>query len=322
MRVLAVDDDRVLLRYLESALESAGHMVETAESGEAAYRAYVAEPAHVVVTDWMMPGMSGHELVQRIRASDLGRYTYIMMLTGRDTPDDVLEGLAAGADDYLTKPFDPRELVARVAIGERIVNLEDRLRRSADELREVSGRDPVTGVFNARTLRALAGAELARSADLGSPVSIALIAIEQLDQARSQHGRFAGDIVLRLAADAVVAAAPDYCWTGRFEAEEVLGISWGREEFLQVLPGQHLAAATASGERLRAAIGALELTLPDASRLAPTASVGLATSSATDGHSLDALLAQAEEALRRARADGGNCVRTARGAGADGSAAA
>ena len=266
--------------------------------------------------------MSGHELVQRLRASGAARYTYIMMLTGKDTPDDVLEGLAAGADDYLTKPFDPRELIARVAIGERIVTLEERLRRSADELREVSGRDPVTRVFNARTLRELAAAELARGADQGTLLSIALIGVEQLDQARAQHGRMAGDVVLRLAADALTRAAPGYCWTGRFEAEEVLGISWGREEFLQVLPSHDLSAAMATAERLQEAIGRLELTLPDASRLALTASVGVATVAVGETRSLDAVLAQAEEALRRARADGGSCVRTAGGASLGGAAAA
>ena len=152
--VLVVDDDPLMRRILLTALSTDGHRPAAASDGDEAWDHVQREWPRLIVTDWEMPGLSGPELVRRVRAADRA-YVYIILLTVRSELDDILEGMDAGADDYLAKPLNPRELRARVAIGKRVLALEDRLTHLAST-------DGPTGPLNRRANDERARAELDR----------------------------------------------------------------------------------------------------------------------------------------------------------------
>ncbi len=127
MRILVADDERITLRTLERKLTTWGHSVATAGDGDEAWKLLQSEPFDAVLTDWQMPGVDGLELVRRIRAAAAGRYVYVILLTSKSEKTDLVAGLHAGADDFLTKPFDAGELQVRLQTGQRIINLEREL---------------------------------------------------------------------------------------------------------------------------------------------------------------------------------------------------
>lgn len=124
MKILIVDDDDMALEALDHALTQAGHEVVAAHNGLEALELLHADPCRLVISDWMMPTMDGLELCRRIRNRAVGHYTYFILVTCRGEPDDIVEGLSAGADDFITKPFEPAELCVRVRAGERILLLD------------------------------------------------------------------------------------------------------------------------------------------------------------------------------------------------------
>jgi DNA-binding response OmpR family regulator len=130
MRVLIAEDDAVLRRLLQNYLEKHGHEIVAARNGAEAWERFQADEFHLVITDWMMPECTGIELLRRIRASDATGYVYVILLTSRSEKEDILEGMDAGADDFVTKPFDQDELRVRLRAGERILSLEQKLLHS------------------------------------------------------------------------------------------------------------------------------------------------------------------------------------------------
>ena len=126
MKILVAEDNVVSQNILEKILEKTGHEVMTAENGLKAWELLQRNSVRMVITDWMMPEMDGLELCQKIRSSDLPDYIYIIIITSRDKKEDIIKGLEAGADDYITKPINPNELHARLKAGERIIQLEKR----------------------------------------------------------------------------------------------------------------------------------------------------------------------------------------------------
>lgn len=145
MKILVVDDNEVSLALLSATLTQAGYRVETAQDGMDALKRVRAEGFRLVVTDWEMPRMNGPELCRAIRADDLMGYVYVILVTSHDTPQETVEGLSAGADDFIGKPFNPAELIARVRTGERILSLETRDVAIFAMARLAESRDPETG---------------------------------------------------------------------------------------------------------------------------------------------------------------------------------
>src|SRR5580704_6411750 len=145
MRVLIVDDSEITLMVLEEALRSAGYEVETARNGQEALAALRGGSCRMVVSDWEMPEMSGVELCRQIRADCARSYVYIILLTSRGKPEERVEGLRAGADDFITKPFDNAELIARIGAGERVLSLETRDVAIFAMAKLAESRDPETG---------------------------------------------------------------------------------------------------------------------------------------------------------------------------------
>ena len=136
MKVLIVDDDPVSRRLLQSYLQKWGYEVVVALDGADAWRRFEQEEFAIVVSDWMMPEVVGTELIRRIRASGRPNYVYTILLTGRSQKEDLVEGMEAGADDFVGKPFLAEELQVRLRAGERIVKLERAMADQNRELRE------------------------------------------------------------------------------------------------------------------------------------------------------------------------------------------
>jgi DNA-binding response OmpR family regulator len=135
VKILIAEDDRVSRRLLEARLQKDGHEVVAAEDGDKAWRALEADPTiPLVILDWMMPGLTGLDICRRLRQRRSDQPTYAILLTSRDSRDDIVSGLEAGANDYITKPFDFDELRARVQVGERVVQLQKNLAERVREL--------------------------------------------------------------------------------------------------------------------------------------------------------------------------------------------
>jgi len=305
IKILIVDDDPVLRQILQTYMARSGYEVALAENGQAALEIWERETIRLVITDWMMPVMDGPEFIRRIRAVSAPAYTYIIMLTAKESKGDVIYGLEAGADDYLTKPFNTGELRARVKIGERILNLENRLNQTLQQMEELATLDSLTSLLNRRALYTHAEAELSRSRRDRNPVSLMMLDIDHFKQVNDKHGHLVGDKALRLIADTLRHNKRPYDWAGR----------WGGEEFLLVLPNTDESVAVAIAERMRlqildthVAVATGVLQLNASFGIASTASGAELTASTSELYHLDNLVARADEALMQAKAQGRNRV--------------
>ena len=146
--ILIVDDNEESLRLHERTLTKAGHKVTTAGNGVEALGLFKEQFFPIILSDWMMPEMDGLKLCRAIRKKRLSGYVYIILLTACDSKAEIVTGLQAGADDYLTKPFHPAELVARLNTAKRILELERTLKRANQEIKQLSITDPLTGSYN------------------------------------------------------------------------------------------------------------------------------------------------------------------------------
>ncbi len=302
MKILIVDDDPALRRILIAHLTRAGYQTVEAADGQAAWEILRADPIRLVITDWMMPLLDGLGLIQRIRelgAQERG-YTYIILLTAKASKSDIVSGLESGADDYLTKPFDPRELRARVVIGERILNLETSLSEARQQMEILAMFDGVTKLLNRRAVQQHAEAELNRAGRHYFRVSLVLLDIDHFKSVNDRYGHLVGDQALRMVADVLTQSIRPYDSVGR----------WGGEEFLLVLPRTTPEEAYRVAERVRQSVAAAHLALPDGNQVRVQVSLGVTSTSGLPGGfpSLDLLIQQADEALYRAKALGRNCV--------------
>lgn len=256
---LVVDDDPVGLKMLVTHLKKAGYRVEQAVNGKLALQIALETNPHVVVTDWMMPEMDGLELCRNLRRIEIGREMYVILLTGREEEDRVVEAFEAGVDDYVTKPFNPRILLKRVEAGERVVRLRDELSRDkkkmAEQVAELailnrkiqhqSVTDALTGLPNRRfAMSYLEDSWKQVASGQISTVSVIMVDLDHFKRVNDQHGHDAGDEVLRQVAT-VLSTQLRKC--------DVM-CRLGGEEFLAICPGSDLGAATLVAERLRKAV--------------------------------------------------------------------
>lgn len=311
MKILLAEDSSVIRMLLERILTVWGYEVVLAEDGEAAWRVLAADdPPSIALLDWMMPGLDGLEVCKRVREARREPYVYIILLTGKEDQADVTRGLAAGADDYLKKPFDNADLEARIRTGRRMVEQQAEVVAARVALREQATTDPLTGLANRRTILERLEKERERSRRMESPCAVVLVEIDSLQRADDVRGRAAGDAVLRHAAATMQAILRPYDLLGRY----------GDDELIVVLPECDARGARAAAERLRAALSSASVTV-GGKTLPVTCSLGVVVGGAGSELDRDGLLAAAKGALDRAKSAGGDReVRAGEAAQTDGPA--
>jgi len=296
MKVLAADDNPISQTVLRSMLLKWGYDVVTACDGDQAWQVLQSPQApSLAILDWMMPGQDGVEICRRLRAPGKEPYTYVLLLTSRSDCQDLVEALDAGADDYLTKPFNSSELRARLRAGRRIVELQEQLLAAQEELRMRATHDGLTGLLNRFAIMEILRRELARCSREKQPISILMADLDKFKQVNDSLGHLAGDAVLREAAVRMQAAFRCYDSIGRY----------GGEEFLVVLPACDEGEAWSLGERFRVLISASSFTFGE-SMLAVTCSIGCATQSGGESWDADSMIRLADEALYDAKHSGRN----------------
>ncbi len=301
MKVLVADDDPGSLLVARAAVERSGHDCLTAADGDEAWALYLQHQPDVVVTDWMMPGMDGLALCRAIRARGADLYTYIVLLTSQGSRDDVLAGLEAGADDYVTKPLDPFVLHARLLVALRITTLHADLAHYRKVLSQQARTDPLTGLNNRLKLSEDLEQLHARSHRYAEEYCVAMCDVDNFKSYNDIYGHQAGDLALRTVAAALVGAARETDGVYRY----------GGEEFLLVLPNQSQLGAKAFMERALDAVRELDIAHSGDPTGRLTLSAGI--SAFTAGHRADAdtLLGEADAALYAAKAAGRNRVELA-----------
>lgn len=227
-RVLIAEDEPISRRLLEAYLIKLGYSVVVACDGNEAWEALQAEGApRLAILDWMMPGLDGVEICRKLRQESDEPYTYIILLTALQRDEDLVIGMEAGADDYITKPFKANELRVRLRAGMRIVELQNELIGRRDAFKEQASRDPLTGLWNRRETLAILVKQLSRVRREGGCLSVIMVDLDHFKKVNDTYGHLAGDAVLCQTAQRLLSLVRDYDYVGRY----------GGEEFLLVLPG-------------------------------------------------------------------------------------
>jgi diguanylate cyclase (GGDEF)-like protein len=297
-RILVAEDEITFRHMLKTFLTKWGFEVIAVSNGLEAWKVLQGEDRpRLAVLDWMMPDMDGVEICRAIRERKPDPYIYLLLLTSRDQKQDVVEGIEAGADDYLIKPFNPQELRARIHAGERIIELEDRLIRAQEALRELAAHDPLTGLLNRRACLDSLLAELDRGRRAGNPVCIVMADIDHFKKVNDTHGHLTGDQVLCEVARRMQSSLRRYDTVGRF----------GGEEFLLVLPGCGLEEGVKLAERICQLVSS-EPVKGKNKPIDVSISLGVAVAIRPVPADLDVLLGSADAALYRAKEAGRNRV--------------
>jgi len=288
MRVLIAEDDPVWRNLLERLLESAGYQIAIAPDGFQALEIMsLSDAPHMAILDWQMPGLTGPELVTRLRDLPQEIPPYLIILTARNEPADIVAGLEAGADDYLVKPFHKAELLARLKAGRRVIEAQLQLAESRRQLQWQADHDPLTGIWNRRAILDHLARELDRCRRDGGLVTAGLIDVDGFKQINDTHGHQAGDAVLENVIRCVLHFLRPYDHLGRL----------GGDELLVVAPMRDNASPEALFERLCHAVRSSQILNGQPSPL--TVSIGWA---ATNGsHSPQQLLRLADSALYAAK---------------------
>jgi two-component system cell cycle response regulator len=290
MKILLADDEPTQRYLLEKLLQGWGHEVLLARDGDEAWAALASEhPPLLAVLDWMMPGMDGLYICRELRKRSNQPYVYVILITAKDQKRDLVEALDAGADDFLTKPFDSQEFRARIQTGIRILRLQE-------QLVSASTHDSLTGLLNRRGVLDAFRKELLRSQRQEQPLAVVLADLDHFKNINDSHGHLMGDAVLQRAAQSILESIRPYDSVGRY----------GGEEFLILLGRCDYPAARERAEVIRSRVSARSDT-----HIHVTLSMGVAVDSGLSNP--DQILRAADLALYRAKANGRNRIESAIG---------
>ena len=301
MKILIADDDALSRRLLEKTLLRDGYEVISVADGRQAVNCLSDPDApRLALLDWMMPELDGPSVCREIRQRHDQLYAYIILLTSRESKEDVVAGLESGADDYLVKPFDIDELKARLRCGQRILHLEDRLVEAREEMRFKATHDQLTSLWNRGVIMDMLRRELARSQRENGSTALLLGDIDHFKCVNDTHGHLVGDQVLREVARRMLLAVRSYDFVGRY----------GGEEFLIVLNNCDPASAFPRADQIRASIGDRPIQT-DAGALKISMSCGVLISRDWGHRPADELLREVDAALYAAKTAGRNCTKLA-----------
>jgi diguanylate cyclase (GGDEF)-like protein len=270
----------------------------TADDGAKACKILQEEDGpQMAILDWVMPEVDGLEVCRRLRKSEKSgdRYTYIIMLTGRSDKEDIITGIDAGADDYVVKPFDTKELQARLQTGQRIVDLQSALRTANKKLLFLSRLDPLTGALSRNAILDDLDLAMYQSKREKKPLSIVLVDVDNLKEKNESFGRGAGDQVLQDCVRRIGASLRRTDNVGRL----------GGDEFLVILPGVDSPNGTIICQRIQKAIVGKQIVFGDYT-FSMTVSQSLAVWDGKTG--IEEMVASVQQTLAATKGQGDNRV--------------
>ncbi len=285
-------------RLLEKTLQHAGYQVVAVEDGLAAVELLCkSDGPKLALLDWDMPILNGPAVCKDVRKKKTSGYVYMILLTSKGLKTDIVAGLASGADDYLTKPFDTEELKARLRTGQRILHLEGRLVEARDEMHFKATHDALTSLFNRGVIMDLLGREISRSRRERVPMAILLSDVDHFKAVNDTHGHLVGDEVLQEVARRLLLSVRSYDYVGRF----------GGEEFLIILNNCDSNAAPGRAEEIRRGISDASIQT-SVGPMQITMSMGVQQTDSWSFRSVEELLQEVDSALYAAKAAGRNRV--------------
>ena len=300
--VLVAEDDRVTRRIMAKNLEKVGYQVVSVSDGNAALVKLQEKHFSFLVTDWSMPGKSGPELCRAVRGMESDSYIYILIVTARQSKGDIVEGLDAGADDFLCKPVDRDELLARMNTGNRILALEQSLKNAYSKIEALSQTDVLSGAFNRRYLMNQLPREIARARRYGHALSVIICDIDFFKKVNDTYGHQVGDTVIKRFSELIMLGIRTRVdWVARY----------GGEEFLVVLPEIPFKKALLIGERLRRIVSEKAITFHEGKDVHITCSFGVTGFSPQEGEGVpdaDGMVSAADGYLYQSKHAGRNKV--------------
>ncbi|MEO8735086.1 MAG: diguanylate cyclase [Edaphobacter sp.] len=299
MKILLADDDPVSLRLMQRTLQNYGYEVITATNGLRAAQVLCSPGGpRLALIDWMMPELDGPGVCRAVRSKHEDAYVYILLLTSRQSSEDVVSGLEAGADDYLTKPCHAAELKARLHTGHRVLLLEDKLVEAREEMRFKATHDTLTSLWNRGGILSLLSSELSRSARNHTPTSLLLCDVDHFKRINDTHGHPVGDEVLQQVSSFLRDLVRPEDSVGRF----------GGEEFLIVLGACDAASLRKRAEQIREELSRVPF-ITQEGPVSVSLSIGAILIEHWDNSlEVEPFLKEADAALYRAKADGRNRV--------------
>lgn len=305
VKILVADDEPTTRLIAEAALTSLGHECTTVSDGAAAWLAYREQRPDVVISDWLMPGLTGPELCRNIRAEPADQYAYFIMISVLGAPERVLEGMIAGVDDFLVKPLDPEQLELRLVTAARVTALHHQLLEQWSELKQANlalttsvRTDPLTGLGNHRALDENLDLLDAMASRYGRGYCLTMLDIDHFKSYNDFYGHQAGDLALRAVAAEL---------SGQLRSGDAV-YRYGGEEFLCILPEQSLESGTQAVQRMREAVERLAIPHHDGPLGVLTVSAGVAVPDPAHTRPAHEVLKEADDALYRAKRLGRNRV--------------
>lgn len=299
MKLLVADDCKVARMMLLAITEQWGYEVVVAEDGEQAWQIMQQPDApQLLLLDWEMPKMSGIEVCERVMAQNPENPAYIVLLTSRTESDDIVEGLSKGASDYLPKPFDSAELQVRLQVGKRMIEMQDKLNTTLQELTELASHDALTGILNRRAIMETLSKEVNRIERQDKMLFVGMCDIDHFKKINDTYGHLVGDEVIKEVAKRMKQVLREYDALGRY----------GGEEFLVITPVDNIDSGIIAYQRICQALSEQPIEV-DGLSISVTISCGATHySRENDKQNISTLIGRADQALYQAKDAGRNCV--------------